>query len=69
MKKICPNCGSEHTHCPECGKAFSHGEASHCDMPACKKVNAPLDCECGMVVEAHRRGVINFDCTLIPYKA
>lgn len=64
----CPNCGSIYLHCPECGKRFHHGAASHCDNPSCVKVNAPLDCHCGLVASADLKGVPRHDMTLWEYQ-
>jgi len=64
----CPRCGCVSTICPECGKQFEHGEASHCDEPACVAVNAPLDCVgCGRVVADSLKGVIGFAGDFHPY--
>jgi len=63
MKK-CSICGSTKGYCPECGKSFEHGTASHCDEPACEKVNAPIDCHCGFVVCDDLNGVLDFAMTL-----
>lgn len=66
--QVCPVCGSETVHCPECGKEFEHGTVSCCDEPDCKAMNAPLDCICGRTVSTDKAGVLNFDMELIPYE-
>lgn len=63
----CKVCGSKVGHCPECGKAFKHGTADHCDNPVCMKMLAPIDCECGFVVASGKRGVLDFEMKLIPW--
>ena len=63
----CPKCGNHYLHCPECHTVFEHGEASHCNAPDCKKVNAPLDCKCGLVASQDLDGVLDLDMNLIPY--
>jgi hypothetical protein len=65
---VCPFCGNQWTKCPECGKQFRHGEASHCDEAACRKVNAPLDCVgCLRVVAADCDGVLSLNMGLRRY--
>ena len=66
--KHCPQCGAQTLRCPECSKVFYHGQASHCDEPACKAMNAPLDCQCGFVACDNLRGVLDLSMKLIPYK-
>jgi hypothetical protein len=68
-EKSCPYCGSLRAKCPECGKQFRHGEASHCDEPDCKKVNAPLDCTgCGRVLSQYLDGVLDFGMEHLAYE-
>ena len=69
MSKRC-KCGSKICQCPECGKVYQHGEFSHCPMPECAAMNAPLDCTgCGFVVSSERDGVITYEMDLIPYES
>lgn len=70
MKTVlrCPKCGSSDGACPECGKKFEHGTADGCDAPACLKMNAPVDCRCGLVVSANKDGVLSLEGDLIPWK-
>jgi hypothetical protein len=63
----CKECGSTVGHCPECGKEFEHGTADHCDNPSCVAVNAPIDCDCGFVVAAGSKGVLDYNMRLIPW--
>ena len=69
MARHCPNCNSTVGHCPECGEAYALGETANCPKPACKNVNAPVDCECGLVVSANLDGVLTYDMTLLPWEA
>ena len=66
--KKCGKCGATKGNCPECGKAFDHGTAAACDVPACQRVNAPVDCECGLVVSAKLDGVLSLDGDLIRWR-
>ena len=68
---ICPNCRSPIVQCPECGRNYDHGEATHCEEEACRDVNAPLDCAgCHLVVgsvDGSPAGVMTLEWELIPY--
>jgi len=67
MQKRC-KCGSTVGVCPECGHQYDHGTESQCQEPSCLEVNAPIDCLCGFVVEKHKRGVLDFNMKLIPWR-
>ena len=72
MKRITCKCGSTTAICPECGQEYKHSrhpKTAHCSKPACRKVNAPLDCTgCGFVVSNDGKGVLDFDMKLIPWR-
>ena len=63
--KSCPLCGSTHGHCPECGREYQfsqlHKAKAKCFNTACQKVNAPIDCECGLVVEHEAKGILDLE--------
>lgn len=66
-RKRCPKCGQVYGHCPECKKTYKLGTVSHCIKPACKAVNAPIDCMCGLVVSDDLSGVLDLDMNLIEW--
>jgi hypothetical protein len=66
----CPKCDSTYGHCPECGREYGfssfklHNTKACCKQPACRKVNAPVDCMCGFVVASDCSGIIDFEGNL-----
>lgn len=67
--KTCPNCGSSHGNCAECGTQYAHGSATACTKAACKSMNAPIDCKCGFSVDHKGQGVLDHDMNLHPFKS